>query len=123
RNSDNDVYLDLDSINMNGRRFGVEAESSVVESERKDGLGANDRTGKYVGGGAVLGAIIGAIAGGGKGAAIGAGAGAAAGAATQLLPRGGSVKVPAESLLTFRLAQPLRAGIQDNGYVSNGVHY
>jgi len=123
RTSDNQVALDLDSVDVNGQRFGVQSEGSVVSSQRKEGLGVNDRTGKYVGGGAVLGAIIGALAGGGKGAAIGAGAGAAAGAGTQVLTRGGSVKVPAESLLTFRLAQPLRAGIVDNGYMNNSTHY
>jgi hypothetical protein len=121
--SDNDVALDLDSIVVNGERYSVDAEQSVLESERKEGVGANKRTGKYVGGGAVLGAIIGAIAGGGKGAAIGAGAGAAAGAGTQILTRGKSVKVPAESLLTFQLTEPLRAGIVDNGYRRNGIHY
>ena len=120
---DNDVALDLDSIMVNGERYSVDAEQTVLESERKESLGANKRTGKYVGGGAVIGAIIGAIAGGGKGAAIGAGAGAAAGAGTQVLTRGKSVKVPAESLLTFRLTEPLRAGIVDNGYRRNGIHY
>ena len=55
-----------------------------------------------------MGAIIGAIAGGGKGAAIGAGAGAGAGALTQVLTKGRSIKVPVESVLTFRLARPLR---------------
>src|SRR5207249_1890509 len=121
--SDNEVALDLNAITVNGQRYGVESESAVVGSERKEGLGANKRTGKYVGGGAVLGAIIGAIAGGGKGAAIGSGTGAAAGAGVQVLTRGSSVKVPAESLLTFALAQPLRAGVVDNGYTRNGIHY
>lgn len=120
---DNDVALDLDSIMVNGERYSVEAQQSVIDSERREGIGTNKRTGKYVGGGAVLGAIIGAIAGGGKGAAIGAGAGAAAGAGTQVLTRGKSVKVPAESLLTFQLTEPLRAGIVDNGYRRNGTHY
>jgi hypothetical protein len=55
-----------------------------------------------------LGAIIGAIAGGGKGAAIGAGAGAGAGALTQIITKGKSIKVPVESVLTFRLETPLR---------------
>jgi outer membrane lipoprotein SlyB len=55
-----------------------------------------------------LGAIIGAIAGGGKGAAIGAGAGAGAGALTQVVTKGGAIKVPAESVLTFQLDRPLR---------------
>jgi hypothetical protein len=72
------------------------------------GMGANKRTAEFTGGGAALGAIIGAIAGGGKGAAIGAGAGAGGGAATQILTKGGSIKVPAESVLTFSLDKPLR---------------
>src|SRR5215467_8652974 len=119
----NDVALDLDSIMVNGERYSVEADPTVLESERREGFGANKRTGKYIGGGAVLGAIIGGIAGGGKGAAIGAGAGAAAGVGTQVLTRGKSVKVPGESLLTFRLTEPLRAGVVDNGYRRNGIHY
>jgi hypothetical protein len=122
--SNKELVLDLDSVMVNGLRYGVASEQNIVTSEQqKEGLGANKRTGKYVGGGAVLGAIVGAIAGGGKGAAIGAGAGAAAGAGAQVLTRGGKVKVPAESLLTFRLAEPLRAGVSDNGYLNNGAHY
>ena len=60
-----------------------------------------------VGGGAALGTLIGAIAGHGKGAAIGAAAGAAAGAGAQVLTRGKTVKVPAESTLRFKLDKPL----------------
>ena len=63
--SNNQVALDLDSVTINGRRYGIEAQDSVVSSE-SDGLGANRRTGTFIGGGAVIGAIIGAIAGGGK---------------------------------------------------------
>jgi len=59
------------------------------------------------GGGAGLGAIIGAIAGGGKGAAIGAGAGAGAGLGYQAFTHGQAVRVPAESVLTFRLRAPI----------------
>jgi hypothetical protein len=108
--SNNTLTLDLDSITVNGQRFGVQTESTVAPSQEKQGIGANKRTGKYVGGGAAIGAIVGAIAGGGKGAAIGAGVGAGAGAGTQILTKGKSVNVPAESLLTYRLSQPLRAG-------------
>jgi len=61
-----------------------------------------------VGGGAVLGTLIGAIAGGGKGAAIGAAAGGVTGAGAQVLTRGKEVKVPAETILQFKLTQPLR---------------
>jgi hypothetical protein len=55
----------------------------------------------------VAGAIIGAIAGGGKGAAIGAAAGGGTGAAVQVLTKGPQVKVPSETLLEFRLQQPV----------------
>jgi len=60
-----------------------------------------------VGGGALLGTLLGAIAGGGKGAAIGLLAGAAAGGTAQVLTKGREVRVPAETVLTFRLDQPL----------------
>jgi hypothetical protein len=120
--SDKEYALDLESITIDGRRMAVEAENSAV-SAQKEGIGANSRTGKYVGGGAAIGAIIGAIAGGGKGAAIGAGVGAAGGAGTQVLTRGKNVDVPAEALVTFRLEQPLRTGVPDRGFSRNGNHY
>src|SRR5215831_18589549 len=122
RISRNEVTLDVDSVMINAERYGVEGED-LVGSQNRSGIGANQRTGEYVGGGAILGAIIGAIAGGGKGEAIGAASGAAAGAGVQVLTRGRNVDVPSESLLTFRLEQPLRAGVYDNGYMQNGVHY
>jgi len=54
-----------------------------------------------------LGAIIGGAAGGGGGAAIGAGAGAAAGIAGVISTRGRPTVIPSESLLTFRLQEPV----------------
>jgi hypothetical protein len=104
---DHDLALDLESVIVNGRRYGIESEPERIESERKPGLGENRSTAEHVGGGALLGTIIGAIAGGGKGAAIGAGAGAAAGAGEQMLTRGRRIHVPPESLLTFRVERPL----------------
>src|SRR2546425_3816939 len=74
RNDANDQrVLDLDSVVVNGQRYALNAAANPVGTSGT-GLGAN-RTGEYVGRGAVLGAIVGAIAGGGKGAAIGAAAG------------------------------------------------
>jgi hypothetical protein len=55
----------------------------------------------------VAGALIGALAGGGKGAAIGTLAGGAAGAGTQAITAGKKIRVPAETVLTFKTAQPL----------------
>jgi len=118
--SNDDIALDLQSVMVNGERYSVETSDQVVTGDRKEGIGTNKRTGKYVGGGALLGAVIGAVAGGGKGAAIGAGVGAAAGAGTQVLTRGKSVYVPSESLVTFRLEQPLRTGYSNTAYSQNG---
>jgi hypothetical protein len=108
--SDNEMAVDLDSINVGNRRYTIGSDSTASTTSRseKEGLGKNKRTGEYVGGGAALGAIIGAVAGGGKGAAIGAIAGAAAGAGAQVLTRGKTVNVPAETVLTFRLNSPLQ---------------
>src|SRR5260370_17172887 len=50
---------------------------------------------------------MGGMAGGGKGAAIGAGVGAGAGGAVQVMTRGEQVRVPSETLLEFRLEQPV----------------
>ncbi len=121
--SNNQLVLDLESVTVNGQRYAVTADSASMSSGKRDGIGKNKRTGVYMGGGALLGTIIGAIAGGGKGAAIGAAAGAGAGAGAQVLTRGKTVKVPAESLLTFRLEQPLQMGAADNGVLRNGRHY
>jgi hypothetical protein len=123
--SDNEIIMDLESVEVEGKRYTVNTASEsvgAVENER-EGVGANKRTGKYVGGGAVIGSIIGAIAGGGRGAAIGAATGAGAGAVGQTVTRGRSVKLPAESLLTFRLNSPLIVGPADDGYTRDGRHY
>ena len=101
-----DLILDLDSVAIDGRRYRLSTQDIVERG--KPGMGVNKRTGEYTGGGAAVGAIIGAIAGGGKGAAIGAGSGAGAGALTQAITKGGSIKVPVETLLTFQLDKPLR---------------
>ena len=101
-----DLVMDLGSVSVGGQQYRLE--TSDVARSGKSGIGENKRTAKYTGGGAVVGAIIGAIAGHGKGAAIGAASGAGAGAATQLLTKGAAIRVPAESVMTFRLEQPLR---------------
>jgi hypothetical protein len=101
-----DLVLDLQAVTINGKHYSID--TADVSQKGKSGIGANQRTAKYAGGGAALGAIIGAIAGGGKGAAIGAGAGAGAGAITQIVTKGRDIKVPVESVLTFNLDKPLK---------------
>jgi len=99
------LALDLDSVTVDGRQY-VVSTSDIVESSRQ-GLGANKRTGEMVGGGAAVGALIGAIVGGGKGAGIGAAVGGGGGAVTQVMTRGKTVRVPAETVLRFSLDRDL----------------
>jgi hypothetical protein len=106
-NNNKDLSLALQSLNINGRNYNVQTDTVRGSNDKAGGIGANKRTGKYVGGGALAGAVIGAIAGGGKGAAIGAAVGAAGGAGAQVLTRGHSINVPAETVLNFKLDQPL----------------
>ena len=98
------VSINLNSVTVNGQSYYIA--SNTVDRGSKEGVGKNKRTAKYVGGGALAGTLIGAIAGGGKGAAIGALAGGAAGAGAQTL-RKGAGNVPAESELSFKLAQDM----------------
>jgi hypothetical protein len=100
-----DLVLDLRAVSVDGQEYLIG--TSDVKTKGRDGVGANKRTAIFTGGGAAIGAIVGAIAGGGKGAAIGAGAGAGAGAVTQIVTKGGSIKVPAETILTFKLDRAL----------------
>lgn len=100
------LALAVRSVTVNGRRYQVLTDEA--EQRGADGLGANKRTAAMVGGGAVLGTLLGAAIGGGAGAAAGAAVGAAGGATAQVLTRGEEVRVPAETILTFRLEQPWR---------------
>jgi hypothetical protein len=100
-----DLVLDLKSVSVEGQEYALH--TADLAQRGKDGVGANRRTAEYTGGGAAIGAIIGAIAGGAKGAAIGAGSGAGAGALTQILTKGGAIRVPAETVLTFKLDRAL----------------
>jgi hypothetical protein len=104
-----ELQLELTRMVINGQDFPV-----VSSDYSLKGKGRGSNTAEKVGGGAVAGAIIGAIAGGGRGAAIGAGAGSAAGAGVQVFTRGQQVKVPSETLLEFRLQQPVTITAQGN---------
>lgn len=106
RVGDSEIAVDLRSVNVEGRRYILNSEI-LTDVRTREGLGTNKRTGKFVGGGALLGTILGAVAGGGKGAAIGALAGGATGAGTQVLTRGPALHIPSETVLRFRLDQPV----------------
>lgn len=105
---DGDLILDLNAVTVQGRRYEVDAPAQRVENRGSGGTSSS--AGAFIGGGAVIGSIIGAIAGGGKGAAVGAIAGAAGGAA--LSTQGRRIVVPGDSVLTFRLDQPLSVNMR-----------
>lgn len=94
------LAIELRSVQVNGAWVPVRTRSLTMEgkSHKKRDIVA-------IGGGSALGAIVGAIAGGGKGAAIGAAAGGGAGTAGAALTGKQDITLPAESRLTFRLAQ------------------
>jgi outer membrane lipoprotein SlyB len=78
-----------------------------------EGKGEGSKTARKVIGGVGLGALIGGLAGGGRGAGIGALAGAAAGTAVASSKKGEQLSIPSESLLEFRLAQPVTLPLGD----------
>jgi hypothetical protein len=100
-----DTNLDLRSVNVNGQKYLLTAQGASSGSSQ--GLGANKRTAKYVGGGAAVGAVLGALLGGGKGAAIGGLLGGAGGAGAQVFT-GKKKEIPPETELSFKTAQDLQ---------------
>ena len=83
---DNDLVLDLESVMVDGQRYGVRAEPKHLDTDRDDG---------------VIGNILGAING----------------------SHGRTVRIPRDSVVTFRLARPLDIGVQDRGRDRDGRHY
>jgi BON domain len=97
-----DLQVRVTSLTVGGRQY--EVNSDVYDEA---GKGKGKQTAIRSGIGAAAGALIGGLAGGGKGAAIGAGAGGGAGLGYQFFTHGSQVKIPSESVVTFRLAAPL----------------
>jgi hypothetical protein len=97
-----ELGLELTDIVINGTSYPLLTSSYEIE-----GKGEGGNTAKKVIGGAGLGALIGGIAGGGKGAGIGALIGGGAGTAVASSKKGQQLSIPSESLLEFRLAQPV----------------
>lgn len=96
------LILELTELVANGKSY-------LLRTSDYSETGANrgNRTAATVGGTAALGAIIGAIAGGGTGAGVGAASGAAVGTGVQVMTKGQTLKIPAETILEFRLQSPL----------------
>jgi len=97
-----ELTLELTDILINGSAYPL-----LTSTYELKGKGEGGKTAKKVVGGAGLGALVGGIAGGGKGAGIGAAAGAATGTAVAASKKGQQLQIPSESLLEFRLEQPV----------------
>jgi hypothetical protein len=97
-----ELTLELTDIVINGTAYPLLTSTYEVK-----GKGEGGNTAKKVVGGAGLGALIGGLAGGGKGAGIGAAAGAAGGTAIAGAKKGQQLQIPSETLLEFRLQQPV----------------
>ncbi len=97
------LVLALTSLAYNGQSYGL----TTTEVSRLAG-NRTTRSEVAIGGGAALGALVGALVGHGKGAAIGAATGAGAGTAAQALTKPAEVNLPAETVLSFTLKQPVQ---------------
>ena len=97
-----ELRLELSQIVVNGVPYALNTSEYTEVAE-----GRGEETARRVGAGAGIGAIIGAIVGGGQGAAIGAGVGAGAAGTAQVLTRGETIYIPAETLLAFTLREAL----------------
>ncbi|HLJ88772.1 MAG TPA: hypothetical protein VKZ53_18280 [Candidatus Angelobacter sp.] len=96
------LHVTLDSVAVGGK------EEAIVTTAAGSTLkGKGKRSTIAIAGGAGLGAALGGIFGGGKGAAIGAAAGAGAGTAGAAFTGNKEIVFPAESVLTFKLKDPL----------------
>jgi len=96
------LTLELTDIVINGTSYPVLTSTYEIK-----GKGEGKKTAGKILGGAGLGALIGGIAGGGTGAAIGVLAGAAGGTALAASKKGEQLQIPSESLLEFRIEQPV----------------
>ena len=99
-----EAELSLTLVNISVGDHTYEIQTTSISSTQK---GKGKRTAATTGGGAAGGALIGGLAGGGKGAGIGALVGAGAGFIGGAMTGNKQIELPAESALSFTLAEPL----------------
>ncbi len=97
-----ELWVTLSTVTIGGKAYNI---SSSTTGHKEGSKATRDIV--FIGGGAGAGAAIGGAAGGGKGAAIGAAIGAAAGTAGAMLTGRKDIEFPPETVLRFRLEQPL----------------
>lgn len=93
------LALDLESVTVNGQRYAMDTAGPQYNMPETE----------YNNGGGVVGAIIGAIAGANG---------------EQVEPNGAEIRVPAGSVVTFQLREPMHiVGWGDPGYMNGRSHY
>ncbi|HET9087974.1 MAG TPA: BON domain-containing protein [Acidobacteriaceae bacterium] len=101
-----ELSLELQRVKTANKALPVSTEALV-----RQGKARGKDTALKAGGGALFGTLLGALAGGGRGALMGAAAGGAAGTGANAITRGQQVQIPSESILHFKLNQPLTVTI------------
>lgn len=96
------LRLELTEVEIGNKSYDLHTASSY-----RVGRGHLKRNLAWIGGGGAGGALIGAVAAGGKGALIGGPVGAGVGTAVAYMTGKRDIRLPAESLLTFRLVNPV----------------
>jgi len=96
------LTVTLTAVNVGGTPENIQTSSYTVTVK-----GKGKRTAVAVGGGTGAGALIGGIAGGGKGALIGGLVGAGAGTAGAAFTGNKDLQIPAEQVITFKLAHSI----------------
>lgn len=96
------LELALTSVQVDAKWYDVDTNDTT-----RVGRNHNKHNLIFIGGGTAAGALIGGLVGGGKGALIGSAVGAGGGTAAAAATGKAEIRLPAETRLTFRLAQPL----------------
>ena len=99
-----ELAIKLYDVTVAGKPYDVVANYAQIQAQGTSKTKKGVRRSALLGG---LGAAVGGIAGGGSGAAIGAVSGAGLGAISATMAKGKTLKIPAETRLTFQLRSPL----------------
>jgi hypothetical protein len=97
------LQLTLTGLNINGQHYRIET-SSITRTKK----GKGKRTAAFIGGGSGLGMLIGGVATGGVGLLVGGLAGAGAGTGVAAFTGNKDITIPAESVVSFRLANSIQ---------------
>ena len=97
------LELTLTGLDVNGRHYRLDT-GTVVRTKK----GKGKRTAAFIGGGTGVGMLIGGVASGGVGLLIGGLSGAGAGTLGAAFTGNKDIDIPAETVMTFKLDQPIQ---------------